>query len=227
MNIRTSIFAIIATIGATQALDAQYVRINGADTVAPNGGMTAPTVLRSWLVLYSDEARAHGIEGTVTIEALIDEAGRIKSMRVVKGLGFGLDEIALASVQGWTFSPATRSGLPVTVVAQIDVPFSLRSADAVRNGPGVTPPKVELTVQPDYTPAARQAGYQGTVTLQLLVKKDGTADVLRVVQGLGLGLTDNAIDALKQWKFSPGQKDGKAVDIGLTVEVNFHLRQKN
>src|SRR5689334_12338844 len=104
--------------------------------------------------------------------APIDEAGRIKSMRVVKGLGFGLDEIALASVQGWTFSPATRSGLPVAVVAQIDVPFSLRSADAVRNGPGVTPPKVESTVEPDYSLAARQAGYQGTVTVQLLVKKD-------------------------------------------------------
>ena len=70
----------------------------------------------------------------------------------------------------------------------------------MRNGPGVTPPKVESTVQPDYTLAARQVGYQGTVTLQLLVKKDGTADVLRVVQGLGLGLTDSAIDALKQWK---------------------------
>ena len=46
MNIRNFIFAIIATIGATQALGAQYVRINGDDTVAPNGGMTAPTVLR-------------------------------------------------------------------------------------------------------------------------------------------------------------------------------------
>jgi TonB family protein len=141
-------------------------------------------------------------------------------------LGFGLDEMALASVQEWTFSPATRLGTPVSVVALIDVPFSLASANALRVGNGVTPPKIESTVEPQYTQAARQAGLSGKVVIQVVVKKDGTVDVVRVVQGIGLGLTDSAIDALKQWKFTPGQKGGQGVDVALTVEVNFNLQQK-
>jgi TonB family protein len=58
----------------------------------------------------------------------------------------------------------------------------------------------------------------------VVIKKDGTVDVVRVVQGLGLGLTDSAVDAMKQWKFIPGQKDGHTVDVALNIEVNFNLR---
>ena len=61
--------------------------------------------------------------------------------------------------------------------------------------------------------------------MQVVIKKDGTVDIIRVVQGLAGGLTDSAVDAIKQWKFSPGQKDGQAVDVGLNIEVNFDLRK--
>jgi len=45
-----------------------------------------------------------------------------------------------------------------------------------------------------------------------------------VVRGLGLGLDENAIQALKQWKFRPGMKNGIPVDVALNIEVNFSLR---
>src|SRR5712691_5943175 len=121
MRIRTIILTVLAVVGVSPLLNAQYVRISN-DGVIPNGGMAPPTVLKSTLALYTDDARTHGIEGTVTIEAFITEDGQIKSMRVLKRLGFGLDEVALASVQEWTLSPATRLGTPVSVVALIDVP---------------------------------------------------------------------------------------------------------
>jgi len=50
--------------------------------------------------------------------------------------------------------------------------------------------------------------FTGTVVLQAVIKKDGTVDIIRVVRGLPLGLTDNAIRALKQWQFKPGAKGG-------------------
>lgn len=52
----------------------------------------------------------------------------------------------------------------------------------------------------------------GTVVLQAVVRSDGTVDVLRVVRGLPLGLPDSAIDAINQWQFKPGQKDGQNAD---------------
>jgi TonB family protein len=224
MQTSKMILAFIAIFGAAALLDAQYVRINNADKVMPNSGMTPPTVLKSTLALYTDDARAHGIEGTVTIEAFIDEGGQIRSSRVFKSLGFGLDEVALASVQEWEFSPATRDGVPVFVVAQIDVQFSLRSANALRIGNGVTPPTVLSRVEPKYTKEASIARLNGTVVLQAVVKNNGTVDVIRVVRGLPYGMTDSAVEALKQWKFRPGKKDGQDVDAALNIEINFNLQ---
>jgi TonB family protein len=219
-------FTLLVILCIIPALNAQYVRINDIDTASPNGGMAAPTVLKSTVPMYTDDARTHSIEGTVVVGALMGEDGQIKTMRVLKGLGYGLDEMALSSIQQWTFSPATRLGTPTSVYAQVDVPFILDAANALRMGPGMIRPSPQYRVQPQCTDAADRAGYQGTVAVQLLVKKDGTVAILRVIQGLGLGLTDNAMDALKQWKFNPGQKDGQAADIVVNPEVNFICRRK-
>ncbi len=43
------------------------------------------------------------------------------------------------------------------------------------------------------------------------------------MKSLGLGLDEKAMEAVKQWKFKPGYKDGKAVAVAATVEVNFRL----
>jgi TonB family protein len=220
------ILSFVATLGAAPLLHAQYVRIGNPGAIPP-AGMTAPTVLKSNIALYTEDARTHGVEGTVTIEALIGEDGKIRSTRIMKGLGFGLDQVALASVQDWVLSPATRDGLPVSVGAQMDVVFSLRSANAVQMGVGMSPPTVLQRVEPKYTAEAARAGLSGTVVLQAVIKSDGTVDVLRVVRGLPAGLTDSAIEAIKQWQFRPGQKDGQNADIALNIEVNFNIAKRN
>jgi TonB family protein len=226
LSARRMIPALLAMLGLAPLLQAQYVRIGNPGAI-PAAGMTAPTVLKSAVALYTENARLHGIEGTVTIEALIGEDGKIRSTKLLKGLGFGLDEVALISVQEWTLSPATRNGLPVSVGAQLDVAFSIRSANAVHMAPGMLPPTVQQKVDPQYTDEARRAGLSGTVVLQAVVRSDGTVDVLRVVRGLPLGLTDSAIQAIKQWRFRPGQKDGQNADIALNIEVNFNIAKRN
>ena len=224
-TLRSLVFTFVAMLGTASLLDAQYIRISNAGII-PNSGVVPPTIMKSTLALYTDDARAHGIEGTVTIEALIDEGGQIRSSRVFKSLGFGLDEVTLASVQQWEFSPAARDGAPVSVVAQIDVQFNLRSANAIRMGGAAdSRPTVLSRVEPRYTAEARLAKLNGTVVLQAVIKSDGTVDVIRVVRGLEHGLTDSAIEAIKQWKFRPGKKNGYAVDVALNIEVNFNLKK--
>ena len=66
-----------------------------------------------------------GIEGSVIVQAQFDEYGSATVLKVIKGLGYGLDEAALQALKGWRFSPALRNGLPVTAVAEIEVPFRL------------------------------------------------------------------------------------------------------
>jgi TonB family protein len=94
----------------------------------------------------------------------------------------------------------------------------------VRVGDGVTPPTVIYRVEPEYTEEARQAKYQGTVVVRVIIHKDGTLAVDEIVRELDYGLTQRAIEALEQWKFKPGMKNGEPVAVSLTMEVNFNLK---
>ena len=89
------------------------------------------------------------------------------------------------------------------------------------------PPTVLSRIKPVYTLEARTADLEGTVELAVIVRKDGSLEVLKVLRGLGLGLDENAIKALKKWRFRPGMKDGVPVDVRLNVEVTFSLRQRH
>ena len=91
-------------------------------------------------------------------------------------------------------------------------------------GPGVRPPLIVMRVEPRYTDEARAAKYTGTVVVSGTVHIDGTLTVDEVLRDLDYGLTKNAIEALEQWKFKPGVKEGKAVPVSLKIEVNFNLK---
>src|SRR5439155_17068518 len=92
-----------------------------------------------------------------------------------------------------------------------------------RMGGGVTAPSLLSKVEPEYSEEARKAKYQGTVLLYVEVDATGRATNIRVARSLGLGLDEKAAEAVKQWKFTPGKKDGKAVTVAATIEVNFRL----
>jgi len=92
-----------------------------------------------------------------------------------------------------------------------------------RVGGGVTAPSLLFKKEPEYSEEARKAKYQGTVLLYIEVDPSGKATNMRVVRSLGLGLDEKAMEAVRQWKFKPGYKDGKPVTVAATIEVNFRL----
>jgi len=59
--------------------------------------------------------------------------------------------------------------------------------------------------------------------LWLIVDETGPAQIIRVVRGLGNGLDAKALEAVQQWRFQPARKDGKPVNVRISVEVGFHL----
>jgi protein TonB len=93
-----------------------------------------------------------------------------------------------------------------------------------RPGSGVTPPGLLREVRPDYTEDARRRGIEGDVVLEIVVRADGTVGNVTVLQGLGGGLDRRAIDAVRQWRFSPARRFGTPVDVMVEVAVEFSLR---
>jgi len=92
-----------------------------------------------------------------------------------------------------------------------------------RVGGGVSAPRVVYDPDPEYSEEARKAKYQGTVVLWLVVSPEGKPQAIKVTRSLGMGLDEKAIEAVRQWRFEPAQKDGHPVPVQISVEVNFRL----
>ncbi len=93
-------------------------------------------------------------------------------------------------------------------------------------GNGVTSPSPLLQVKPQYTSEAMRARIQGSVTLEVIVKANGTVEVTRVVKSLDrlLGLDDAAVRAARQWTFKPGMLEGKPVDVLVHIVLDFRIQ---
>lgn len=86
-------------------------------------------------------------------------------------------------------------------------------------------PTLIKKVEPQLTPQAQKAGIEGKVVLRVEIGVDGRVYRGRVVEGLGHGLDAKAMDAVAQWRFSPGSKNGVAVVTPVTIQVWFRRQQ--
>jgi TonB family protein len=312
----------------------------GPSVIAPGAGADGKSLLRSitsYPVLtrkvepaYTAEARAMRLEGTVSLFAEVNVDGTTSGVRLMHGLGLGLDEAAIAAVKQWRYRPAIKDGIPAKMLQLVDVDFTLGTAGrwrfvvgaftakggtprrslekpvlsayvappacedgrstmvrlqvskdgtprdiklegprdasglAVLNAakswrykpgsvdgkprdfaavielacgprfvldslvfliapPGVTPPVPTYKPEPEYSIEARNAKLQGEVGLAVIVDETGRVPDIYVIKPFGYGLDEQAIEAVKQWRFKPGTKDGGPVNVQATVAVAFHL----
>ncbi len=105
------------------------------------------------------------------------------------------------------------------------VPWSVSAGDdqVYKVGDGVTAPVPIERSEPAYTEAARDAHIEGRVVLSVVITSEGRVDNVKVARSLDPGLDQNAIEALKTWRFKPGEKDGQPVNVRATIEINFRL----
>jgi protein TonB len=90
-------------------------------------------------------------------------------------------------------------------------------------GGGVSAPVVVHSVEPEFTQEARQANFQGSVAIQLIVDSQGNPQNVRLVRSLGMGLEEKALEAIRQYKFRPAMYQGHPVAVQIVIDVAFHL----
>jgi protein TonB len=93
-----------------------------------------------------------------------------------------------------------------------------------RPGSGIEPPRLVREVKAQYTDEARRRSLSGDVILEIVVRRDGGVGDVKVLQGLGAGLDQRAIEAVRQWRFDPAKRKGVPVDVLVEVAVEFMLR---
>lgn len=224
--------------------------------------------------VYPELAKRAGVEQVVILDVLIDEAGNVADVRILRGHPL-LDKAAIDAVRQWRYAPTLLNGQAVPVRASVEVSFKLNSgfvspSDApkparvtaiggatggviggmpggvaggilggvppappppppqqaggapIRVGGNVQESKLIKRVDPVYPPLAKQARVEQTVMLEVGVNEQGFVSTVRVIRGHPL-LDQAAIDAVKQWVYSPTYMNGAAVPVVATVTVVFSL----
>ena len=92
-------------------------------------------------VLYPEMARKVGIEGRVTVQFIINENGEVENPKVVKGIGGGCDEAAIAAVQDAKFTPGMQRGRAVRVQYSLPIVFRLQDSEFASSPVSISFPK--------------------------------------------------------------------------------------
>lgn len=90
----------------------------------------------------------------------------------------------------------------------------------------IEPPVATQTVEPEYPALARKARLQGVVILQTTVRSDGTVGRVEVLKGLPMGLSEQAIAAVRQRRFEPATRNGEPICVHLNQTVEFQLNEQ-
>jgi TonB family protein len=200
--------------------------ITNADGGSSTGsGVSKPTVISRVEPRYSALASKLSIEGTVSLSIVVDPAGMARDFRVVKSLGYGLDEEAIAAVGKWRFKPGFKDGKEVSVRATIVINFRLgggRLPDYwYYSGPivfspeaGVTPPVVKDVSMPRRV----GDGTNASVVLGFDVDTNGSVKNIHPIAGPDSG-SQLLSRSLAAWKFTPALKRG--TPAGATGTIRF------
>lgn len=97
----------------------------GGGVFKVGGGISAPQAISTPDPVYTDEARRAKTQGTCVLWLIVDEQGHPRDIRVVRGLGLGLDAKAIEAVKQWRFQPAMKDGHPVNVEISVELGFKL------------------------------------------------------------------------------------------------------
>jgi TonB family protein len=141
---------------------------------------------------------------------------------------------AIGLVRQWEFQPGMKDGIAVTVPCTMTLVWGERKipaallASAGREKEPVPVsasfiPEVRYQPEPAYSQEALAARQEGTVEIALIVALDGTPSDLRVVQPLGFGLDEKALEAVSKWRFAPALVNGQPAKVRAVVKVPFRL----
>jgi TonB family protein len=205
-------------------------------------GTVPPKALQAPDPDYPEAARIDKFQGTLLLGVVVGTDGKPRDIWVVRPLGHGIDEKAIDAVKTWTFAPATRNGNAVSALINVEVSFRASAGNAPqfeyaapqsehdgrqlilgdRFGPAIAPLPIH-TPSPRYSKEARKNHIVGTVVLSLTIGTDGKPTNIQVAKSLGFGLDENAVDAVRHWRWDPAKINGQPIPVPERVSLDFKL----
>ncbi len=158
---------------------------------------------------------------TVKIDATVT-VGLDGSITAVEGVAKPYVHAVAVTAKNWRFAPARQKGEPV--IAKIPAVFLLVEPGWESSGPSLdVPPKVIKQTKPVYPWAMRANGMRGEVFISFVVDIEGGVRQVGVLRSNNPYFDEAAIEAVRQWRFEPGKKNGRVVNARMQVPIIFSI----
>jgi TonB family protein len=193
----------------------------------PSGARQAPVLISKQEPLYSEEARVAKMQGSVMVYLVIGEDGVPRNMRVVRSLGLGLDESAIASVAGWRFRPGSKDGQPVAVQSTVEVNFQL-SMDprewSLTRAQFIVPPGAKRPVIQSSQPTP-PSGIPENASARVAFDVDpqGVPTNIKVEESSDPNWDDEVIAMIREWRFQAALDNGTAIQSHAVFDLSRGL----
>jgi TonB family protein len=193
------------------------------------GGVSAPTIVWKVEPKYTEEARKAGVESKVVAFLTVREDGSPTKIRIARGAGFGLDEKAIEAIEAWRFSPASKEGRPVPIMATVEVNFRLLNRDHENQIARLNFTLPQGASRPELKsgeiPANPSAPGDQSLRIRLQVGADGKPQNLSVLDSTDEKWEQAVLHKLKSWRFHPSILQGNAVEAEGVFELT-HGRER-
>lgn len=149
-----------------------------------------------------------------------------------------LTNLILPVIEKWRFTPAELNGTPVKSRKIIQADFILKDGMLVENKidfedtyftelekmpfPIGGMRKIQKKIK--YTQAAIRSGIEGKIYVLVFINKKGVVTKTKILKGLGYGLDESALKAVKSTRFTPGKQKGKPVNAKVSIPIVFSLK---
>jgi TonB family protein len=206
-----------------QPLASSLFAVNPPVVGTRGDGVSDPVALvRCQQPAYTEEARIAHLAGYVTMSLTIDDDGMPNDVHVVTPLGLGLDESAVSCMGKSRYSPARKDGKPVPLKMNVSLGFQEHWDSDWYLGSAVFQ-TVEGVLRPVFVkakyPGVSQDRRSATVCLHLIIGKEGVPREIAVAAPQDPKLDEQALAIANGWRFQPGTKNGKPVDVPATFTL--------
>jgi protein TonB len=215
--------------------------VGGRTPVRVGGSIPAPKKIKDVRPVYPAIARSARVSGIVIVEATIDQNGHVAGARVIRSVPL-LDDAALGAVRQWEFTPTLLNGVPTPIVMSVTVNFTLASEQTtvaasgtpappldgrtpIRVGGNIAAPRKIRDMRPVYPAEAIQERVTGIVIIEATIGTDGRVAGARVIRSVPL-LDDAALNAVRQWQYTPTRLNGVLTPVVMSVTVPFTGAQR-
>ncbi len=155
----------------------------------------------------------------IAIEPTIEVQKDVKMASSIPQLG-----VANSPIVGMSMGNGSGTGLGSGRGSGLGPGSGGNTGDGPRQiGGGVSAPVLIYSVEPEFSEEARKAKVAGNVLVNLWVDQHGNPSHVHVIRGVGMGLDEQAVKAVRQYRFKPAMENGKPVLVELNVEVNFQI----